>query len=170
MIRRETPRDRESIRKVNTLAFGQENEADLVDAIRASDHFIKALSLVAERAGEVVGHILFSRITIETDQGEIGVLALAPMAVKPEFQNQGIGSRLVEHGLQVCREMDYPAVVVLGHAKFYPRFGFIPSSPEGIEPPFDVPDEVFMVLELKPGGLKKVRGSVKYPPAFDQVS
>ena len=168
-IRTEILEDRMAVKEVNTLAFEREEEANFVNEIRSSENFIPALSLVAIKGEEVVGHILFSRITVKTANEEIPILALAPMAVKPAFQNQGIGSRLVEEGLEMCRNTEYPLVVVLGHSQFYPRFGFSPARPKGIEPPFDVRDEVFMVIELKSGALEKIRGKVKYPPAFDQV-
>lgn len=168
-IRTETQEDQQAIREVNTQAFGRKNEADLVDAIRASENFIPALSLVALNAKEIVGHILFSQIAIETEQDEVGVLGLAPMAVKPEYQNQGIGSELVKQGLQACQNTDYPAVVVLGHPEFYPRFGFSPARSQGIVPPFEVGDEYFMVTKLHPGEWKKISGKVKYPSTFDQL-
>jgi putative acetyltransferase len=168
-IRPEQKEDHAAIREVNNLAFKGESEAKLVEAIRASEFFVPDLSLVAV-TDEVIGHILFSIVSIETDQGRVPTLALAPMAVKPDFQNQGIGSALVREGLTKCEELGFEHVVVLGHPNFYPKFGFQPSRSRGIRSPFQVPDEVFMVYEMKKGSLDAITGQVRYPPAFDVVS
>jgi putative acetyltransferase len=165
-IRMETPEDYEAVFEVNRRAFGRGNEARLVEALRSSGG---ALSLVAEAGGQVVGHILFSPIWIETESGEAPAISLAPMAVLPEFQNQGIGSQLVRRGLEECRRQGNKVVIVLGHPGFYPRFGFSPARAMGVEAPFDVPDEPWMALELQPGALQGVSGRVRYPPAFDEV-
>ncbi|CAH0347442.1 N-acetyltransferase [Bacillus sp. CECT 9360] len=134
------------------MAFGQENEAKLISAIRNSEEFISGLSLVAEtESGELIGHILFSIIYIDLGMEKVPTLGLAPMAVKPEYQNQGIGSTLVKRGLEVSGEMGFEHVAVLGHPTFYPKFGFISSIEKGIESSFPVPNEVFMVCELKDG-------------------
>ncbi|BCG59326.1 GNAT family N-acetyltransferase [Paenibacillus sp. URB8-2] len=169
IIRPEQKEDILEISEVNNLAFKGEEEAKLVEAIRVSEFFVPELSLVAI-SNEVIGHILFSIISIETDSGLVPTLGLAPLSVKPEFQNQGIGSALVKEGLKKCKELGFKHVVVLGHPNFYSRFGFIPSKTKGIKPPFQVPDEVFMVHELKNGSLDHITGTVKYPPAFDVVS
>jgi putative acetyltransferase len=170
-IRAEKTEDLAGIRAVNILAFNnRENEAKLVEAIRQSSSFIPQLSLVAvKNDGEVIGHILFSLISIETEKGYIPTIGLAPMAVKPQYQRQGIGSKLVIEGLHVCKDLGYKHVVVLGHPEFYPRFGFTPAKLFGIKAPFPVPDEVFMVLEIEQGSLNGITGTVKYPPAFDTV-
>src|SRR5262249_26345636 len=125
LIRPETVADLDAIRHVNRLAFGQDTEARLVDALRDGDYL--QVSLVAENAGQVVGHILFSKLPIITEAGTIWALALAPMAVLPEFQNQGIGSALVRSDLEACRDQGHRIVVVVGHPQFYPRFGFSPK-------------------------------------------
>ncbi|MBT2690693.1 N-acetyltransferase [Bacillus sp. ISL-47] len=170
-IRPEKPSEFEKILEINNLAFGQENEGKLVSLIRTSPHFIPTLSLVAEKDGELSGHILFSEVMIETSQGTtVNTIGLAPMAVKPDFQNQGIGSALVNAGLERCKELGYGHVVVLGHPEFYPRFGFEPSVKFGIKPPFPVPENVFMALELTKGALSGIEGAVRYPPAFSEVS
>ena len=96
-------------------------------------------------------------------------LALAPMAVHPEFQSQGIGSRLVREGLERCRNLGHRIVVVVGHPEFYPRFGFTPARAKGLEAPFPVPDEAFMVTELVPGALDGVSGMIVYPAPFEGV-
>ena len=170
LIRPEHPDDHASIEEVNRLAFGQDDEARLVAKLRLADGFDPALSLVAVRDGKVVGHILFSPIRIDTDRGDVPALALAPMAVLPDLQRRGIGSDLVRVGLEACRRAGHVIVVVLGHAEYYPRFGFTPASGFGIRPPFPVPDEAFMASALAPDGLEGVGGVVRYPPPFDDVS
>jgi putative acetyltransferase len=167
-IRLETADDYAAIREVNLLAFGGEDEARLVENLRRSPDFMPELSLVAVKGGEVVGHILFSPVVIDTKEGAIPALALAPMSVRPELQNQGIGSNLVRHGLKECQRLGHRAVVVVGHPAYYPRFGFSSARAKGLEAPFPVPDEAFLVLELVRGALDGVSGVVKYPAAFDE--
>jgi putative acetyltransferase len=166
LIRPETPVDLDAIRHVNRLAFGQDDEAQLVDALRRGGYV--QLSLVAEQAGQVVGHILFSDLPILTDTGEVPALALAPMAVLPEFQRQGIGSALVRRGLEVCKEQGHRIVIVVGHPHFYPRFGFSSKQAIHLVSPFSGEDS-FMAVALVPGALDNVAGRVQYPPPFDGV-
>jgi putative acetyltransferase len=168
IIRPETKADYETIRKVNKKAFKGKNESKLVDAVREEDGFIPELSLVAVKDGAVVGHILFSPVVIK-GAAEIPALALAPMSVFPEFQNQGIGTAMVKHGLAECRRLGHKLVVLVGHEEFYPRFGFVPAGAKGLVLPFEAPPEVFMVLELAPGALAGVAGDVVYPRAFHEI-
>ena len=165
-IRAETAADFPAVREVNRLAFARDGEADLVDALRATDGYIPELSRVAVVDGRIVGHILFTRIGIVTAGGVVPTLALAPMAVLPEHQNRGIGSALVRDGLETCRRLGHGSVIVLGDPAYYPRFGFVPARPRGIAAPFPAPDEAFMVIELVPGALDGVQGTVQYPAAF----
>ena len=166
----EKAKDFQVIKAINDLAFGQGSESKLIENIRNTDDFITELSLVFENEKlEVVGHILFSPITIETKTASIPALALAPMAVKPDFQNEGIGSILVNEGLKRCEELGHDSVVVLGHPNFYPKFGFILASEKGIKCPFEVPSEAFMVFEIKPGAMNNVQGTVQYPKVFSVV-
>jgi len=166
-IRTESTKDNESVRRVNELAFEQPNEADLVDALRANARpFISLVAVVDE---QVVGHIFFSPVSIESENGVFTAMGLAPMAVLPEYQNQGIGSQLVREGLKACQRLGHDIVVVLGHANYYPRFGFTPASLKGLRSEYDVPDEVFMVTELVAGALEGRRGLVKYHPEFSKV-
>jgi putative acetyltransferase len=167
-VRPETEGDVSAIREVNRLAFGRQNESGLIEAIRASEFFVPELSLVA-LSDEVIGHILFSILSIETENGTVPTLGLAPMAVKPEYQNQGVGTTLVREGLEKCAELGFGHVVVLGHPNFYPKFGFVTAKSKEIQPPFPVRDDVFMVYEIQTGSLEGIRGKVKYPPAFDAV-
>jgi len=168
-VRPETTDDHTAIHDVNALAFGREIEAKLVEALRRLPDFIPELSLVAVEAGRVVGHILFSPMVIETKEGAVPALTLAPLAVRPEFQNQGIGSELVRDGLERCRRLGHEIVVVVGHPEYYPRFGFSPARARGLEAPFPVPDEAFLALELVPGALDGVAGTVKFPPPFSDT-
>lgn len=168
-IRPERSGDEAAIYAVNRSAFNRDDEPTLVDAIRASDGFIPALSLVAEQEGRITGHVLFSRAAIRTEDAEIPVLVLAPIAVLPEFQNRGIGSKLIDAGLERARELGEKIVVLIGHPWYYPRFGFKPARPLGIDYPIPIREEAFMALELIPGALTGIRGTVAFPPAFDEV-
>lgn len=169
-IRPEREEDIKEIKKINDDAFGQENEAKLIAEIRSSDGFVPELSLVAlGDTGQIIGHILFSVIHIQTQHEKIATLALAPMAVSPDMQNQGIGSALVRDGLIRSKMLGYESVIVLGHPQFYPKFGFKPAIEKGVKPPFEVPDEVFMALELERDSLGQAAGTVVYPPAFSNV-
>jgi putative acetyltransferase len=162
-IRPEAAADGASIRLVNRAAFGTNAEADLVDALRSGGHV--EVSLVAEVDGRMVGHILFSRVSIVTDSGTVDALSLAPMAVMPGHQRQGIGTRLVEAGLDACREQGHRIVLVLGHPEFYRRFGFSSALARNLESPFGS-GEAWMALELVRGTLAGIRGRVEYPAPF----
>jgi putative acetyltransferase len=162
-IRSERPADVSGIRAVNLAAFDTPTEADLVDALRTQASPI--ISLVAEDDRVVVGHILFSPVTLLCDPGT-RVMGLAPMAVLPARQRQGIGAALIEEGLRHCRQLGASAVVVLGHAGYYPRFGFRPASRFGLRCEYDVPDDAFMALELECDSLRGRGGQVRYHRAF----
>ena len=167
IIRPETPGDIPAIFELNLRAFGQPAEAQMVNKLRREGDFIPELSLVAVDGVRIVGHILFPPVTISSPEGDIGALALAPMAVLPEFQRRGIGSLLVQKGLAACRRLGHRIVVVVGHPAYYPKFGFFPALEWGIEVSFPVPDEAFMVTALVEGALEGVHGTIRYPPAFD---
>ena len=166
LIRDEKEGDRDSVYALNVSAFENPSEADLVDALRQQARPV--VSLVAEENGEVVGHIMFSPVSL-SDHPNLKVMGLAPMAVLPVHQKTGIGSALVRAGLEQCRQLDYVGVVVLGHPEYYPRFGFSPSSQFGIDSEYDVPDEVFMAMELQPEALSGRTGRARYDPAFNNV-
>lgn len=165
-IRKEQKSDYEEVYNLVKTAFEKAkesdgNEQDLVVDLRNSDNFVPELSLVAKKDDKIVGYILFTKIQI----GKYEELALAPLAVLPEYQRQGIGSKLIKEGHKIAKEMGYHYVVVLGSDKYYPKFGYEKASKYGIKPPFDVPDENFMVIKLN--DLRKgIKGTVKYAKEF----
>ena len=166
-IREETPSDIEEIWGVNSEAFETEAEANLVTALRNSG--CTYLSLVAETENKVVGHILFTPVELSGNENKLKIMGLAPMAVLSQYQNKGIGSKLVKAGLERCQSLGYDAVVVLGHPNYYPKFGFVPSIKYSIKSEYEVPDDVFMLVELIPGSLKNHKGVIKYHDAFKSV-
>ena len=166
LIRPESSQDRIAVFALNAQSFETDSEARLVDALR--DEAPGTISLVADSDGEIVGHIFFSPVALE-NHPTAPVLGLAPMAVSGQRRNEGIGSSLVEIGLQACRESGAGAVVVLGHPGYYPRFGFRKASDFNISCEYDVPDEVFMAIELEPTFFSGKQGVVKYHPLFSSV-
>ena len=163
-IRVETYEDCTAIRHVNNQAFSQENEADLIEKLR--NRGVLTISLVAILNSEVVGHIAFSPVTVESKSSSWEAIALAPMAVLPEYQRKGIGSQLVYAGLDECQRLGHQIVVVLGHPAYYPRFSFVLAKHKGIECEYEVPEEAWMILELREGALAGRRGTVKFQPEF----
>jgi putative acetyltransferase len=167
-VKQETPDDLPAVREVNEQAFGQPAEANIVEKLRASCRDL--LSLVAVDEGQVVGHILFSPATIQTDRGALRGMGLAPMAVLPGRQRQGIGSALVAGGLEILRHRSCPFVIVLGHPEYYPRFGFERASLYGLKSQWDgVPDEAFMVLFLDASVKENVSGVARYRDEFNEA-
>ncbi|MDY6795052.1 MAG: N-acetyltransferase [Actinomycetota bacterium] len=165
-IREEIPSDYGAIRRVNDLAFEQPDEGLMVDALRRNPRFVPELSLVALLDNAVVGHILFFPVRIICVDNDKISLSLAPLAVHPEHQGEGVGGALVREGLEAARAMGYESVMVMGHPGYYPRFGFRPASGWGIRPPIEAPDEAFMALELSPGGLGDAAGVLEYPEEY----
>ncbi|MFE7064322.1 GNAT family N-acetyltransferase [Sutcliffiella sp. NPDC057660] len=170
MVRQEIPSDYPSTERVIQKAFANvevsdKTEHDMVARLRRSEAFVPELSLVAEDE-EIVGHILLTKVKIKKEEYSTESLALAPVSVLPEYQNKGVGTRLMSEALKVAKESGFQSVIVLGHPAYYPKFGFKPASLWGIKAPFEVPDEVFMALELKENALDGVSGVVEYPRAF----
>ena len=163
-IRDEQPGDIPAIHALNREAFGQEQEANIVDALRQNGG--SRLSLVAVVDDQVVGHIMYSPITIDE---KLEGAALGPMAVLPRFQRQGIGSGLVQTGNERLKQEGCPYIIVLGHPEYYPRFGFKPASTFGITCEWEVPDEVFMLLILDEARMRGVTGKSRYRTEFSTV-
>jgi putative acetyltransferase len=166
-IRTAHPEDAAGIRVVNISAFGTTAEADLVDALcaRAAPN----ISLVADDDGAIVGHILFTPLTRDADH-DLKVMGLAPLAVAAGRQRQGIGTALMHAGLDECWQLGAAAVAVLGHANYYPRFGFVPASKFGLMSQYDVPDDIFMIVEGRRGALAGKHGLLRYHPAFAELN
>jgi putative acetyltransferase len=165
IVRPEIPADRPAIQTVNAQAFAGMAEAALVDRLRDNGDVL--VSLIAEASDRVVGHVLFSRMHIDTANGIIKAAALAPMAVLPEYQNRGIGSALIRAGLEACRSLGETIVVVVGHQNYYPRFGFSPALARQLTSPYS--GDSCMALELQPDAMKDVHGVVRYAPAFSEL-
>jgi putative acetyltransferase len=160
----ERPGDVTAIRDLNQRAFEQDQEANIVDALRSNGGAL--LSLVATVSGQVVGHIMYTPISI----GGLRGAALGPMAVLPELQRQGIGSKLVEEGNRRIEQGGCPFIIVVGHPEFYTRFGFTPARARGITCEWDLPDDVFMVLVLDEAEMAGVSGLAKYRDEFSSVT
>ena len=167
IIRPEEPQDIAAIRYVNEQAFGGSAEANAIEALR--DRGAATLSLVAVIADQVVGHLFFSPVTIESSDRSWPGLGLAPLSVLPDYQRQGIGTALMNAGLEECRRLGYERVIVLGHPDYYPRFGFERVSRYNVRFEFEAPDEACMILALQPGALNGVSGVAKYQPEWNGV-
>ena len=166
-IRQEQPDDIAAVRAVNESAFDQPTEATIVDSIRAACP--DSVSLVAVEGNRIVGHILFSPVFVSGGNGSVQAMGLGPMAVAPERQRQGIGSLLVQAGIDAMRKQNCPFVIVLGHPEYYPRFGFVPASRHGLFCQWEgVPDEAFMVLILDEAAIGGVSGTIRFRDEFDQ--
>jgi putative acetyltransferase len=165
-IRSETTADHDTVRALLDASFGGRYESRLVARLRESGKAV--ISLVAMRGERVVGHILFSPVTLEGDATPRPALGLAPVAVSPERQNQGVGTELTRAGLDACRALDCEAVVVLGQPEYYRRFGFLRADQFGLQNEYGA-DEAFMVLELRPGALAGRAGLVQYAPEFAEA-
>ncbi len=165
-IRKEIFCDYAAVHALNSAAFETPAEADLVDSLR--EHAKPSLSLIAEIEKQVVGHIMFSPVTYSGHEN-VSLMGLAPMAVAPDYQRMGIGSSLVRSGIEQCKQSGFDALVVLGHPRFYPRFGFVPAIQFGINSEYNVPANVFMAQELNPGCLQGTSGLIVYHDAFAKL-
>lgn len=168
-IRPERPDDIPAIFEVNYQAFAHDDEANLVNTLRDAHVFNPELSLVAVCCDRIIGHIMFPPVTIESPAASTPAVALAPLVVHPDYQCLGVGSALIEEGLNACRSFGHRIVIVVGHPGYYPRYGFSSARAHGIIAPFIVADEVFMVMGLVPGALDGIQGTVRYPEAFDAI-
>jgi len=167
-LREEQAKDIRAIRGLNEIAFGEPAEADVVDKLRQTCS--ELLSIVAVDGNEIVGHILFSPVTVESNDGIIRGMGLAPMAVLPKHQRKGLGTALIERGLALLREQGCPFVIVLGHADYYPRYGFVPASRYGLKSQWEgVPDEAFMITVFDQDVLKGVQGVARYRDVFNEA-
>lgn len=170
-IRLETPDDVVAVREVNELAFEQPAEANLVDKLRQACSDALSLVAVHDERDATVGHILFTPVVVASLGRRVVGMGLAPMAVRPDCQRQGIGSQLVRHGLNMLAERNCPFVVVVGHPAYYPRFGFEPASQHGLASQWEgMPDESFMVTILDELAMTGVRGVARYRDEFDEVA
>ena len=164
-IRQETSADYQAVSRVVAAAFGRENEARLVERLRETPNYVPELSLVAEEDGAIVGHVMFTYVTLDDDER---VLCLAPLSVTPERQKDGIGGALIKEGAARADALREPLVVLVGHPAYYPRFGFEQARPLGLEPPPGTHDAVFMALKLSAYDAK-VRGRVSWPAVFEET-
>lgn len=183
LVRPERPEDAAAIRELERQAFGREEEAGLVDALRDAGAFVLSAVAVLGATDEIVAHALFTRVTVTPADGTmtdrtapggaeahvVSLLGLGPVAVLPALQGRGIGTRLVEACLERLRVEGHPAVVVVGHPGYYPRFGFLPAGRWGLRWETDIPEEAVMAMELTPGALRDVGGVVRFRPEFEGV-
>lgn len=170
IVRPENNDEQAAISQSIRMAFGRQNETELVDRLRNSLAFIPTLSLVAVRNNKIVGHILFSHVKIVNGKRETAALGIAPLSVLPEFQNQGIGKQLMKEGLRKAAELGHKLVLVLGNEHYYHKFGFLPAGKWRIKFPMDVPSQTFLALALIPKALQNVSGIVQYAPEFNILS
>jgi putative acetyltransferase len=167
-IRLEQPKDIAAVRTINETSFGKPEEATIVDLLRNTCP--DTVSLVAVEDDRVLGHIFFSPVFVSGGHGVAQGMGLAPMAVLPQRQRQGIGSMLVQAGINAMRERKCPFIIVLGHPEYYPRFGFVKASLHGLSCQWDgVPDEAFMVLILDEAAMASVSGTARYRDEFNQA-
>ena len=167
-VRPEQPGDEAAIAQLTDAAFGGPAESRIIDRIRKAGHQVG--SLVAVEGDQIVGHILFTPVGLDTRSSSTDLMGLGPMAVKPALQRRGIGSTLVREGLQACARAGVQAVVVVGHPEYYPRFGFRPASAWGLRCEFPAPDEAFMARELVPGALQGRAGLVRFLAEFGDAA
>jgi predicted N-acetyltransferase YhbS len=169
IIRQELKEDHNRIKEINDQAFEQEDEGRLVNKLRRKAQFIPELSLVAEVDETLVGHILLYPAKIISAHQKHTTLSLGPMSVLPEYQKKGIGGKLINEGLKRSKDLGFLSVIVVGHPEYYPKFGFTKASRWSIKVPFDVPDEVFMALEIVEGELQDKSGIIEYPAEFMEM-
>lgn len=171
VIRKEVPSDYPIVFNLIKKAFisldiSSKDEQFLVERLRKSDSFIPELSIVAEYNDRIVGHILLTKLKIIHAEKEFDSLSLAPISVLPEYQNKGIGGKLIEVAHERAKVLGYKSIVLVGHENYYPRFGYELTSKYNIKLPFNAPEQNCMVIELEKNALDKVQGMVEYPKEF----
>lgn len=167
VVRREAPGDAAEIGRINDAAFGGTTEARIVEGIRGTDRWIEGGSLIAEdEDGRLVGHLLLSEGDLVDDAGSVRrIWMIGPVAVLPDAQRHGVGSALMRTAIRLATERGQPLLCLLGHADYYPRFGFEPARAIGIEPPQPWPDKSWLALRL-PAWQPDLRGVAGFAPAF----
>lgn len=171
VLRKENPSDYQQVEQLIEAAFRTAEHSDhrehlLVARLRKTTSFVPDLSIVAESNGQLLGHVLLTKIQISNASENFDSLALAPVSVLPDFQGKGLGGALIREAHQVATQLGFGSVILLGHADYYPRFGYQKASTFNIRLPFEAPDENCMAIELLTGALKEVSGTVVYDPAF----
>lgn len=166
-IRPERPGDADGIRRVHDAAFGGLIEGRIVDDLRGTKWWLPHGSLVADdAAGRIVGHVLMSRAVLDGDEGAAWpILVIGPIGVRPEEQRTGIGAALMRAAIEAATDRGETLICLVGHAGYYPRFGFEPARAIGLEPPHPWPDANWLALRL-PAWSANLRGTVRFPPAF----
>ena len=171
-IRREEPKDFKTVFNLIEKAFESEQMSDhkeqlLVERLRKSNAFVPELSMVCEIENKIIGHILLTKLKIKNEQEEFDSLSLAPISVLPEYQGKGVGGTLIKEAHKKARELGFKSIILLGHEKYYPKFGYERADKFGIELPFEVPKENCMAIELIENGLQGISGTVEYPKEFN---
>lgn len=170
-IRQEKPEDFEIVSNITYLAFREMEHADgdehlLVAKLRRGEDYIPELSLVASLENTVIGHIMFTRCRVINGKTVAEGLCLGPVSVHPDHQRKGTGGILIRTGIEISAKMGFGFVSLLGHPGYYPRFGFKKASDYDILCPVPAPPEAFMILELTPGALKNIKGTVQFAKEF----
>ena len=176
-VRIEAPGDEPGVRRVNLAAFTGPEEADIVDRIRREGpegwHSLVAVGVPGGALdGVVVGQLLLSPCRVERDDGTpvAVVLAIGPVAVLPELQFRGIGSALMGAAVGLAMARGVPALVLLGHPSYYPRFGFGSARDLGLQPPAGAWPDAAWLARLLPAWTDAMRGTVRYPEAFEPLA
>lgn len=166
IIRTETEKDFEVIDKIHDSAFGHDWESALIRRLRAREDYIKDFSLVAEIDGEVVGHVLFTHVTVESPVKSTPAVILAPLAVFKDYRGAGAGTALVAEGIKRARKAGYGLMLVYGHRFYEKKFGFTLAHEQGIFRPNPMPNAPVRMLPLTENGAEGVSGVIKYPVEF----
>ncbi|WP_214228226.1 N-acetyltransferase [Pedobacter sp. B4-66] len=172
-IRTEEKTDTNAVFHLIEQAFAKMEESDhkeqfLVERLRKSDAFVPELSIVCEFDRKIIGYVLLTKVKIiDEPHKETGSLALGPIAVLPEFQEKGIGGKLIRFAHLRAKDLGFSSIILLGHDKYYPKFGYKMLKNYGIRLPFSVPDENCLAIELVENALQGVNGTVKYATEFE---